>query len=278
MSNDIIGAVYIDLNALLHPEANGSVQGWFPIYDTLRGVRGELRLKIRLEFFNNVNAFTDSSAGAVQFFSSSAPLAVYQVEQVLGFAEELLVKQDPEYHWADSFRASRISNQARMLLLYELAGRLRRHIGKKVRDFGGNAVLAYEQHFDMIEKNIVARAYGTAARIVAVRPAPVPPAAAASPALPLLAPPPADSARLRRSRPRRALSSSTSATASASTAAPSIESASPPSSSSSSPSPTPRRHHHRHRRHHRRRRRADEEPPPVPKEVPCPVRVPVACD
>jgi hypothetical protein len=74
VSNDIIGAVYIDLNALLHPEANGSVQGWFPIYDTLRGVRGELRLKIRLEFFNNVNAFTDSSAGAVQFFSSSAPL------------------------------------------------------------------------------------------------------------------------------------------------------------------------------------------------------------
>jgi hypothetical protein len=116
-------------------------------------VRGEIRIKIRLEYFNNVNVFSDSSAG-VQFFSSthcfrllccsatelirmracvlvhvcvcvcavSAPLTHYQIEATLGFTDELVLEDDPEYHWADTFRAARVSNTQRMLLLYNLSG------------------------------------------------------------------------------------------------------------------------------------------------------------
>jgi hypothetical protein len=52
----------------------------------------------------------------------SAPLALYNVEGILGFAEELVVEDDPEYHWTDSFRASRTSNSEREYLMYQLAG------------------------------------------------------------------------------------------------------------------------------------------------------------
>ena len=44
------------------------IKGWFPIYDTLRGVRGELYLSIKLQFIGDDNPFRDSSAG-VMFFS-----------------------------------------------------------------------------------------------------------------------------------------------------------------------------------------------------------------
>jgi hypothetical protein len=39
------------------------ISGWFPIYDTLKGVRGELQLAIRLEGFENANPLADPSAG-----------------------------------------------------------------------------------------------------------------------------------------------------------------------------------------------------------------------
>ncbi len=47
---------------------------------------------------------------------------LFNVEAVLGFEDELVVEDDPEYHWTDSFRASRTSNSEREYLLYELAG------------------------------------------------------------------------------------------------------------------------------------------------------------
>ncbi len=46
-----------------------------------------------------------------------------------------------------------------------LVSKLRRHLGKKVLDLGGNSVLAYHQDFDLEGENgqgIVARGYGTA--------------------------------------------------------------------------------------------------------------------
>lgn len=51
------------------PESSVQIAGWFPIYDTLKGIRGELNVTVKLEFFGNVNEFKDASAG-VQFFSS----------------------------------------------------------------------------------------------------------------------------------------------------------------------------------------------------------------
>lgn len=41
------------------------------MYDTLRGARGELHVKVKLEFIGNENPFRDSSAG-VRFFALSS--------------------------------------------------------------------------------------------------------------------------------------------------------------------------------------------------------------
>lgn len=140
MSNNIMGSVFIDLNCLLNNnDTNPQISGWFPIFDTFRGFRGDIKIKVRLEFFRDANAFAPSST-EVMFFSSalfpqararalhltlpsvSAPLALYNIDAVLGFAEELIVEDDPEYHWTDQFRASRISNAERSYLMYRLAG------------------------------------------------------------------------------------------------------------------------------------------------------------
>ena len=83
-----IGLVYIDLNPLLtqtareddysrnsiskprHGIAAGVIDGWYPLYDTLGGVRGELGLSVKLNFIGDVNPFRDSAAG-VQLFPFS---------------------------------------------------------------------------------------------------------------------------------------------------------------------------------------------------------------
>ena len=44
-----------------------------------------------------------------------------------------VVEEDPEYEFADNFRASRKSNQSRQMLLHQLSCRLRRQVGVKVR-------------------------------------------------------------------------------------------------------------------------------------------------
>ncbi|EGC37159.1 hypothetical protein DICPUDRAFT_30730 [Dictyostelium purpureum] len=161
--NDMIGSVLIDLNGLLDGETPTSqLSGWFPIYDTLRGIRGELSVVVKLEKFKNDNPFKESSDG-IQFFSSSTPFSNYRINTIHSFVEELIVENDPEYHWTDTFRASRLSNFERQFLLYTLSGKLRRQMGKKVVDMGGNAVLGYKQHFDLEgDSGIVARGYGTA--------------------------------------------------------------------------------------------------------------------
>ena len=85
-----------------------TIDGLFPIYDTLAGVRGELNLSIKLQFFGDLNPFRDSSAG-VQLF----PLSMidegsgWEVSHVFGFVEELGVAYDPEYEWKDQFRQAR---------------------------------------------------------------------------------------------------------------------------------------------------------------------------
>lgn len=105
---------------------------------------------------------------------------------------------DPEYNWKDNFRTSRTSNEARQYLLYKLSGydcendcatvlvriislnlsprcrKLRRQIGSKVIELGGNAVLGYSVHFDFAETCIVARGYGTCCTLKALRKIPLP--------------------------------------------------------------------------------------------------------
>ena len=106
-----IGSVYVDLNPLLmrsvllsdddSSEKNNTdhiIDGWFPIYDPLEGVRGELSLLIKLNFIGDINPFRDSSAGVQLFpFSSFDPNSGYVVKHIFGFVEELVVSEDPEF-------------------------------------------------------------------------------------------------------------------------------------------------------------------------------------
>lgn len=155
--------MHIDLNGLLHTDTQGRIAGWFPIYDTLRGIRGSLHLVVKMQFFGNVNELRNESAG-LHFFTSTAALACFDVLQINGFVDELALADDPEYHWTDSFRASRISNEERENLLYALSGRVRRQVGCKALALGGNAVLSYRHDisFEGEKGAIVMRGYGTA--------------------------------------------------------------------------------------------------------------------
>lgn len=74
---------------------------------------------------------------------------------------------DPEYHWTDTFRTPRTSNESRTRTMFQLSGGLRRLIGKRVQELGGNAVVGFKQYFDLEQDNqtITARAIGTAVRI-----------------------------------------------------------------------------------------------------------------
>ncbi|KAI9022024.1 hypothetical protein DFJ74DRAFT_768609 [Hyaloraphidium curvatum] len=237
-SDDIIGLVFFDLNPLLTAAwdegtagaargSPGQISGWVPIVDTLLGVRGEINVQIRLQFFGDSNPFRDSSAG-VQYFCTPSMVACpppgppvqrrgtmdddgrdvirvpsdigpespthgdimvypgqafagpggyyYRVSQVLGFVELLDWNDDPEYHWADTFRTPRFSNESRQLLLFRLSGHIRRQLGKRVAAMGGNAVVGFRQYLDLekSERIITYRAKGTAVLLTAAQPTPVP--------------------------------------------------------------------------------------------------------
>ena len=177
-SSELIGLVYIDLNPLImrtieDSDRNLSVKGWFPLFDTLKGIRGEIYVNVKLQFIGNDNPFQDSSAG-VQFFSASSlsPKA-FIIKDVLGFVVDLVVEDDPESSWQDYFRKSgqvgKSSNAVRQKVLYNLSAEVRRELGKKVLDMGGNAVLGFHIHFDLEgASGIVARAYGTACSLLRV--------------------------------------------------------------------------------------------------------------
>eukprot|EP00127_Corallochytrium_limacisporum_P004417 Clim_evm25s161 gene=Clim_evmTU25s161 len=163
-ADDAVGKVRIDLSSLAPPECPSQLSGWFPIHDTINGLRGELNLNVKLELFLDFNRFRDTSCG-VAFFASPrlVPYPGCRLLQVLGMVEELIVNDDPEYQWLDNFRGARSSNEARERLFWNLAGELRRKIGVKVLELGGNAMVGYRQSFDIEgEYGLVARAIGTA--------------------------------------------------------------------------------------------------------------------
>ncbi|KAJ3030028.1 UNVERIFIED_CONTAM: hypothetical protein HDU68_010377 [Siphonaria sp. JEL0065] len=169
--SDAIGAVFIDLNPLLAWDSkirdSNSLSGWFPIFDSLRGICGEIFITVKLQFFGDTNQYSDSSS-AIQFFTTPAVPPTYIVTKVNGYVSALQQEDDPEYHWADNFRTPRTSNDARMRIMYKLSGELRRQLGKKVELMGGNAVLGYKQYFDFEteQRTITARAIGTAVTLV----------------------------------------------------------------------------------------------------------------
>ncbi|XP_044741540.1 C2 domain-containing protein 5 isoform X2 [Chrysoperla carnea] len=206
-ANDAIGKVYIDLNPLLLPIRNqvtvqaspcpttsdltnafsnsggstvlssgvtalgpGSVfSGWVPVYDTMHGIRGEVNITVKVELFNDFNKFKQSSCG-VQFFNSSKIPFGYHARVVHGFVEELVVNDDPEYHWIDKIRTPRASNEARQTLFFKLSGEVQRKIGIKAIEVGANSVVGYHQCFDLEgDSGIVARGIGTAVTLVRIQ-------------------------------------------------------------------------------------------------------------
>ncbi|XP_041852787.1 C2 domain-containing protein 5 isoform X1 [Melanotaenia boesemani] len=161
-ANDAIGKVYIDIDPLLCTEAASVISGWFPIYDTIHGIRGEINVLVKVELFNDLNRFRQSSCGVKFFCTTSIPRG-YRAAMVHGFVEELVVNEDPEYQWIDRIRTPRASNEARQRLISLMSGELQRKIGLKVLEMGGNAVVGYLQCFDLEgESGLVVRAIGTA--------------------------------------------------------------------------------------------------------------------
>ncbi|XP_072241849.1 C2 domain-containing protein 5 isoform X10 [Leuresthes tenuis] len=161
-ANDAIGKVYIDIDPLLCTEAASVISGWFPIYDTIHGIRGEINVLVKVELFNDLNRFRQSSCGVKFFCTTSIPRG-YRAATVHGFVEELVVNEDPEYQWIDRIRTPRASNEARQRLISLMSGELQRKIGLKVLEMGGNAVVGYLQCFDLEgESGLVVRAIGTA--------------------------------------------------------------------------------------------------------------------
>eukprot|EP01028_Stygiella_incarcerata_P000729 TRINITY_DN11117_c0_g1_i2.p1 TRINITY_DN11117_c0_g1~~TRINITY_DN11117_c0_g1_i2.p1 ORF type:complete len:1065 (+),score=303.23 TRINITY_DN11117_c0_g1_i2:50-3244(+) len=165
LSDDMIGLVQLDISVLLDRKSGKRVMsGWFPILDPLNGARGELSIVVKLEFTDDINPFRDSSA-SVQFFASPVlSSSVGTVKRIIGLVGDVVVKDDPERTWKDSFRSKRSSNRARQEMLYEISGKLRRLVGKRVLDAGGNAVLGFCQRLDFEEKTMfcIGHGYGTA--------------------------------------------------------------------------------------------------------------------
>ena len=76
-TNDAVGSICIDLNPILSANVS-QISGWFPIYDTIRGVRGELNISVKLQFFGDINPLRESALG-VKFFSCPSVPMGYKV-------------------------------------------------------------------------------------------------------------------------------------------------------------------------------------------------------
>ena len=163
-SDDAIGTVLIDLNCVL--------TGTTGLADFGRGSRTLVFVLVLLlcAVFRGCGwhqRFLSDHGQLLWYFGASSLEDPYvSIEAIHGFVEELILEQDPEYHWSDSFRASRTSNDARLELFNTLSAKVTRNVGRKAIELGGNAVLGFRQKFDLEgEVGIVARASGTAVTI-----------------------------------------------------------------------------------------------------------------
>lgn len=84
------------------------------------------------------NTANDKSINYI--LAASTPCG-FKVQSIQGFVKELVVNDDPEYQWIDKIRTPRASNEARQTLFSQLSGEVRRKIGLKVLELGGNAVV-----------------------------------------------------------------------------------------------------------------------------------------
>ena len=90
-----------------------------------------------------------------------------QCLSIIGLADVMIHEFDLEYHWSDTFRTTRSSNEARKRLYYRFAGQLKRQIGRKVSEMGGDCVICYKEYYDIepVTGTVLARAVGAACKI-----------------------------------------------------------------------------------------------------------------
>lgn len=86
-------------------------------------------MSVKIQLFGDLSPFKDSSPG-IQFFSMTRLPSTHKLETICGFVSALENVNDPEYHWTDTFRTPRTSNESRTRTMYHLSGELRRIIGK----------------------------------------------------------------------------------------------------------------------------------------------------
>ncbi|CAH8839206.1 unnamed protein product [Trichobilharzia szidati] len=174
-AHDTIGRVYFDLNPLLSRGQTRCLNGWFPIYDTMHGIRGEICLAIRVDVFLDASRYHQSSLG-VKFFHCCTIPQGFVIDSLIGFIQELVMNYDPEHQWIEKIRTSRASNEARQRLFSRLSGELQRKMGLKVLNLGGNSLIGYQLHFDLEgETGVVVRGIGTAVRLRKYNPVTTPP-------------------------------------------------------------------------------------------------------
>uniref|UniRef100_A0A094ZMN1 C2 domain-containing protein 5 n=1 Tax=Schistosoma haematobium TaxID=6185 RepID=A0A094ZMN1_SCHHA len=174
-AHDTIGRVYFDLNPLLSRGQTRCLNGWFPIYDTMHGIRGEICLAIRVDVFLDASRYHQSSLG-VRFYHCCTIPQGFVIDSLIGFIQELVMNDDPEHQWIEKIRTSRASNEARQRLFSRLSGELQRKMGLKVLNLGGNSLIGYQLHFDLEgETGVVVRGIGTAVRLKKYNPVTTPP-------------------------------------------------------------------------------------------------------
>ncbi|CAH8508322.1 unnamed protein product [Heterobilharzia americana] len=174
-AHDTIGRVYFDLNPLLSRGQTRCLNGWFPIYDTMHGIRGEICLAIRVDVFLDASRYHQSSL-EVRFFHCCTIPQGFVIDSLIGFIQELVMNYDPEHQWIEKIRTSRASNEARQRLFSRLSGELQRKMGLKVLNLGGNSLIGYQLHFDLEgETGVVVRGIGTAVRLKKYNPVTTPP-------------------------------------------------------------------------------------------------------
>lgn len=169
------GGLSIDLEQTLYSHQQieqgdvVSMQGWFPLFDTMSGICGHILLTVKLQFVGD-QSYNDRSTSSVgvRFFSIGAPPSpsTFAIKQLFGLVQELKVVMDPEYHWRDFIRSDRSSNEERLRVFHTAAMQARRQLGKKVLGMGADAVLGYREYVDLegdATDRICIRAFGTAA-------------------------------------------------------------------------------------------------------------------
>lgn len=129
ISGQSIGAVHLDLSMLASKppsvlnESDHDIYGWYPIYDTFEGLRGEIEIKVNYKPSRSIEVykivFIYNQNDSVAFLYSSTinfDSEKYILRDMDEFIEELVVDTDPEYER----NKGKSVNEKRQLVMWKL--------------------------------------------------------------------------------------------------------------------------------------------------------------